>query len=369
MEKCKYILMMKALKLQMVEEREKHQRDRLNYENNKTKREQLTQSLNDLTASLNLLPDYECEQLLSLKEKEQVIKTLSRLKNLKLVSLPVHSSTEIKTFFKNKEEHDKKALLLQQLEAIPPILYEPTLEDIKKMTQYQKEVHLYNVKTNMLKEQKASLVQQLSTLVIEEVEDVEEVRNHIAHIQLQLEKSKLAHEMIEQHTALANAREEVLTLTHRVENLLTLKEHASEIECKILENVVNTISTHIFDVCQTMFEQEIKVELGLYKKLKVSSRVKPEVHFSIIYKGGKYDSIAELSGGESDRTSLALTLALNRISSGHLVMFDESLKTLDPELKTDVIKTIQENVTNTVLIVDHDGLEGIFDHVIDVDLL
>ncbi len=55
-----------------------------------------------------------------------------------------------------------------------------------------------------------------------------------------------------------------------------------------------------------------------------------------------------MSGGEGDRASLALTLALNRLSSCPLLMLDESIASLDLNMKEAAIRTIRENTNNTV---------------------
>ncbi len=50
-------------------------------------------------------------------------------------------------------------------------------------------------------------------------------------------------------------------------------------------------------------------------------------------------------------------------------MFDEITSGLDTELKNAVIKTIRDNINTTAFIVEYEGIEGIFDHVINVDEL
>ena len=74
-----------------------------------------------------------------------------------------------------------------------------------------------------------------------------------------------------------------------------------------------------------------------------------------------------MSGGEGDRASLALTLALNRLSSCPILMLDESLASLDLTMKEAAIRTIRENTNTTVLVIMHDGIEGIYDATISID--
>jgi ABC-type Mn2+/Zn2+ transport system ATPase subunit len=48
-------------------------------------------------------------------------------------------------------------------------------------------------------------------------------------------------------------------------------------------------------------------------------------------------------------------------------MLDESLASLDVTMKEAAIKTIRENTNATVIIIMHDGIDGIFDDCIFLD--
>ena len=328
----------------------------------------LEKEIEKLKREIEKLPITDCEQLLSTKEKENVYKTLLKLKNIKIVSLPKYKSEEIKTFFKNKEEYDKQQQLLEQYNALPDFDYIVTLNDLEILEKFIKN---YQIQFNLLtthQQRKQVLESQIANMMIEEVEDVEIIKKQISKIEEQINQSKIAHEMINQHDLLSQERDLLLELTNKANYLGELKQIASDIECRVLEGVVNTISSHVYDVCQNMFDQELKMDIHLYKQLK-SARVKPCVNFKVLYKGGKYDSPFDLSPGEQDRTSIAMMLALSRISTVHIIMIDETLKSLNIELQIDVIKNIRENCNSTVFIVDHDGLEGLYDHIIDVDQL
>ena len=102
-------------------------------------------------------------------------------------------------------------------------------------------------------------------------------------------------------------------------------------------------------------------------KVCVPSCVKPLVNFNITYQAGQYDNINQLSGGEGDRVSLALTLALNRLSSSKLLLLDESFASLDGGLKESALKCIRHLSDSTVLVIMHDGVEGLYDNVINLD--
>ena len=321
-----------------------------------------------LTDCINKLPPTDVDQLLTAKEKEGIYKTLLKLKNVKIVSLPIHPSSDIKAFFQNKEKFEKQQQLYNQLDDLPTSLYNILSNDLVLFDTFIKTYKFQLNKLVLQQDRKLLLEKQITDMVIEDVEDLTFVQLQMADIADKIDKSVKANEMINQHDLLANDRDILLEVTNKANYLGELKQIASDVECRQLEGLVSTISSHVYDVCENMFDQEIKIDIHLYKLLK-SARVKPCVNFSVIYKGGKYDSVQDLSSGELDRVSLAMTLALNRISTGHVIMFDETFKSLNQELQMDVVKIIKENCNSMVFIVDHDGLEAMFDHVIDVDQL
>ena len=328
----------------------------------------LIKEIEKLSNDIKLLPPTDVNQLLTLKEKEGIYKTLLKLKNVKIVSLPIHSSAEIKEFFNNKEKFDKQQQLQHQLNDLPVSLYNILSNDLVLLDTFIKSYKFQFNKLVLQQDRKLLLEKQITDMVIDDVEDIGLVQLQMADIADKIDKSVKANEMINQHDLLAKDRDILLEATNKANYLGELKQIASDVECRQLEGLVSTISSHVYDVCENMFDQEIKIDIHLYKLLK-TARVKPCVNFSVIYKGGKYDSVHDLSSGELDRVSLAMTLALNRISTGHVIMFDETFKSLNQELQMDVVKIIKENCNSMVFIVDHDGLEAMFDHVIDVDQL
>lgn len=183
----------------------------------------------------------------------------------------------------------------------------------------------------------------------------------------EINASVFTHQVINLHKRVSQERDLLIEDNAHVCNLQTLKQHALDTECKILEQIVANINHSIEYICSSLFDKDINILLNLYKTLKSTKNTKPIANFTISYQGGSYDNINEMSGGEGDRVSLALTLALNRLSSCPILMLDESLASLDLNMKEASIRTIREHTNNTALVILHDGIEGIFDHVIDVD--
>jgi DNA repair exonuclease SbcCD ATPase subunit len=164
---------------------------------------------------------------------------------------------------------------------------------------------------------------------------------------------------------LESKREILMSLQNDVETLNGLKAVAVQVECRQLEDTVNNINTVLENTLQIFFNDPISLVLKLYKTVK--DNVKPGLNLEICYKGCKYDSVNHLSGGEGDRVSLALVLALNSVSCSNIVLLDESTSSLDGDLKEGCITGIKSIPGKTVIVVDHDdGMEGFYDAIIDL---
>ena len=149
-----------------------------------------------------------------------------------------------------------------------------------------------------------------------------------------------------------------------------LKAKAIEVECQVLQTTVDSINlVFISDIATRLFDDPITISLSLFKTLKSKDRVKPTVNLSINYRGGEYDNITQLSGGEGDRISLAITIALARLNSSPFLLLDECMASLDADLKecsVDVLRHFLGN-TKTIISVLHEGTEGYFDDIISLE--
>jgi DNA repair exonuclease SbcCD ATPase subunit len=368
------------MKLKKQENEKNIHLEKIKYEKSMVVKNTLTEELNDinmqikdLNSQIIKLPKTE-HPLLKLEEKNQIYKILGKLKNIKIVSLPSISSTIIKKYLHEKELHDKKINLKNQYDNVMkkiPAQYLNENLNINAFECFLKDYDEYIIKYNHIEKNINHLEEQLNKIVLIDnpVYELNQIKNHMDILN---EKIKLHQEtklLREQHLKLINDKEELTKLTNKVDYLTNLKTKAIQIECEILKNIVNHINFNMYDMSQTMFEDDIKIEMNLFKKLKAIGKIKQDVNFSILYKGAKFDSILELSVGESNRASIALTLALNKLSSSPFIIFDEALKSLDPELKLDIIKTIKYNISNTIILAEHGYIDSSVDYIIDVELL
>lgn len=152
-----------------------------------------------------------------------------------------------------------------------------------------------------------------------------------------------------------------------LESLYKLKDLSLMAESQVLLETVDNINKVMYSELQGLFESEIKVVLETSKQLKSKDARKFQLNCNVNYKGFNYDDISSLSGGEGDRVSLAMVCALNRIIGSHFLILDESISSMDSELKINVLESLKSlGMSRLILIVNHDGIVGAFDKVINI---
>lgn len=340
--------------------------------------------LQSLIDNINVLPEISSNdrvsaRVLSLKEIEQTHNLIAKLEGINILMEPKISSQQIQSHINYQELVGKNTdainIYNKYLETIPIIFRD---ENIKSVQIYIDELrnHWNKIKESAseqsrLNHLKISLDGQIKAirdrLPPDPTQQLNQLNSDILSLQENIDLSARAHQAIKFHNQITKEREDVISVNNILSDLHTLRQHAVETECRILQQMVDSINESIQGVCGTLFDKEINITLSLFRTMKTTKNVKPVANFSISYQGGVFDNINQMSGGEGDRASLALTLALNRLSSCPILMLDESLASLDLNMKEAAIRAIRENTNNTVLVIVHDGIEGIFDSIINMD--
>ena len=169
----------------------------------------------------------------------------------------------------------------------------------------------------------------------------------------------------------AETTAEYARLAQRSENIARFLEISKDVERKVLEQTVAILNSEMERFLNVMFTTHpIKVEFSTTRKLKSKAGVSAQCSVRIFYKNVEYDDPEELSGGEGDRLSLAMMMALNYISDSGICILDETLSTLDATLKISVIEMMQEfcGKSKVAVVISHEGVEGVYSNVLDLDL-
>lgn len=278
-------------------------------------------------------------QLLSPKEQEVIRQNLSTLNIIKIVQPLPYTSEEAKQYLTFINYHNI-------IKNIPIDFIDSTEKDIDNLINILNNNSKYKV-----------IEEEINSIVVGD-----DVTDKLDNVQT---KIKLITKLLDEHPLAVKYNEDkknIDTLVKKIDKLNELKLIAVDLECKILEDTVNTLNCNIITTCQHLFSNDIRMNLELFKN------DKQRINFDIRYKGGKYTSILDLSGGEGNLISLAFTIAFSKMTSSPIVMFDELFGSLDNILKTAIISLLKQHLHCTILLIEHE-LETPVDQIIDFDNL
>lgn len=190
-----------------------------------------------------------------------------------------------------------------------------------------------------------------------------ELRKEIDNLQLQCQSEE------------TRVREEQTAIKDKLDRLRLLSELQSDVETvesNVLQECVERVSSLSNQFLENAFDVPILVNLVTEKESKTSKTKKHSVGISI--KSGKSGAGTSLidrpldgfSGGETDRISLGFSNAITTFSPFPMLLLDECISSLDTEMKDRVIRALrqQAKLTNkAVVLVCHDAVDGLFDHV------
>lgn len=166
---------------------------------------------------------------------------------------------------------------------------------------------------------------------------------------------------------LSSKTAELKRLQSRLVSLNTLTSITKEAEILAMDKTIDTINTHAMGYLERMFDDPIVVRLEGVKELK-DGKTKIQMNTVIDYKGHRYDSIDELSGGEKQRCELAFLLAINDMLGSRMLMLDECLNNLDSNVNTEVLTYLRElSDGKMMLVVSHEAVKGVFDDEVQID--
>jgi DNA repair exonuclease SbcCD ATPase subunit len=243
-----------------------------------------------------------------------------------------------------------------------------------EITNYKKEIErlqTLNITRQQYTNQVLSLQQQLDQVQLElkpETEQLYQMNSELLNTRRQqLDDANYAKDMTVRQCNLEADRQTILNIYSDVTALEQLKQIAINVECKQLQETVDAINIAMIDALGAFFNEPISVTLKLYKEIKSKkNQLKPGVNITIKYKCAEYDSVNHMSGGEGDRVSLALIMALNRVSTSPLLLLDECMTSFDASLKESCVGVLKTNTDKTILCVDHGEVEGFYDEVLPI---
>ena len=306
---------------------------------------------------------------------------LNMLLGIRYIDEPKYSSAYLSQILDKNNLTQQRSTLESQISlisvdeiGIDPISINTEINTINRKINEYHDLYRKNMQYNTTKNNLVSNINQLET----QIANIQKYLNYGAKSEYDQTKTKLnelkqkqndavyGNKMLETQKQLEIKRENVISLNSDLANLGQLKQIAIETECAQLQETVDSINHSIDEILPLFFDDPISLELQLFKTLKTKKDIKPGLSVIIKYKGVEYDNINQLSGGEGDRISLALILALNQVGSSPILLLDECISSLDGSLKETCITAMKSLKSKTIICVDHEGVEGFYDKVISV---
>jgi len=206
----------------------------------------------------------------------------------------------------------------------------------------------------------------ISSAILPSIEETIHATNiHVKTLEQLIDKYKHAVKMQQLYSNLMNEYEELnqtATQQYIANQLVSIIEHT---EYVLLEETIQLFNQCLSEIVASLFEEPITVKLELWKTS--GKRTKPNVHLHISYKGMDITGCSGLSGGESSRLSIALMIAFYMTHPTPFIMIDESLSSINHQLRELALITFRRFVNAPVLIILHEtSSEGLFDATMSI---
>ena len=159
--------------------------------------------------------------------------------------------------------------------------------------------------------------------------------------------------------------DEIKALQNKLQQYQLIKEAITQAEQTVLNTIVLRLNKKINSYVSQLFDEHIEVNISASRELK-NGVIKPEIDIKVWWKESLCNDIMELSGGQVDRVQIAMMLAINVCKDHPYIIIDEKLAYLDNTAKENIIELLNKIVAKrkkTVLVVDHNTIEGFYQNV------
>jgi len=229
-------------------------------------------------------------------------------------------------------------------------------------------INIVNNSRTMILKNIVNTESQLKSITIsdEPLSQYQQVQKDINTLTHQIDNGKYANQMVIERDQLVKKSETFNIEQKKMKHLSKLKELAVKVECQQLQITVDSINAALSAILDSIFEEPITIQLRLFKQLKSSKRIKPQVNISVKYRGAEYNGVNDLSGGEASRASLAFVIALSSVSRSRVLLLDETMSTLDDELREKCLVSLKQLLggSKTIVVINHMDNQGDYDRVI-----
>lgn len=136
-------------------------------------------------------------------------------------------------------------------------------------------------------------------------------------------------------------------------------------ESWVIRTALSSVNAVLEAVCGEIFDEPIMVSIESFKTLADGKSSRANVNIKIVYNGVLYKSYKKLSTGQTNRLTLALSIAFSQLVPSRLVLFDEILNRVSEEQRVCAVECMRKYLVNKqVLYIGHKDTEHVFDHIL-----
>ena len=175
------------------------------------------------------------------------------------------------------------------------------------------------------------------------------------------------------YLAFVDAEKRLSQLRVDVEDCRKLKKVAEAVETNLLDKVIIDLNASLEVLAPPLFEEPVTLYVTLTKLNATQDGVRTSFDVHLI-KAENDIVVSEVSGGEGDRISMCLTLALADLPllrGSPFLLFDESLGALDADVRELCMETVrtfaQSRPNKVVAAVEHETSLGWYDTAVHVE--
>lgn len=247
---------------------------------------------------------------------------------------------------------------------------------LQEYEQYKKELHLYHKDKQIYENKYQNICNEMNKIEIDNFDyekEIEIIKNDIYKIEENRKYLELIKDAYEQYKNLQEKKKIIDDFMQELYYLKYIKKEFKITERESLNSTLLNLNSLLNNICSLIFDLDISIKLETQKQLKSKKEKKDLVYLNIFYKDGIFDDVENLSGGEGDKVSFALTLTFNKFKKTPFILLDESLGSLDIKNKINIMESIKElnkeknNFKISIIVVSPNENEECYDKVIDLE--
>lgn len=174
-------------------------------------------------------------------------------------------------------------------------------------------------------------------------------------------------EVVKVKTKIEEWKKKLIESNKKYTNLGKLRKYSVDVQTDLIQITIDRINAAVSDIMHSIFPSNFSMKLTPFKDVKSTGSTKNYINVQVSKHNGNPRDASTASGGEEERVSFALTLALNATSPSPILMLDESLSGVPTRDKIEAIQVLRTFLLTrgkTIIMASHGEIEGFYDQII-----